>query len=80
MLWGRLGYDPDLSTDVIKNHLKLHFPEASSDDIYEAWKTAIGGNHRSSWSPLCDEHSKLDYHRIALNITLNDLRSLAFYP
>ncbi|MFT6305081.1 MAG: hypothetical protein ACJA0Z_000242 [Halioglobus sp.] len=35
-------------------------------DFNEAWKTAIGGNHRSSWSPLCDEHSKLDYHRIAL--------------
>ena len=40
MLWGRLGYNPDLSTDIFKNHIKLHFPETSPESIYEAWKTA----------------------------------------
>ena len=40
MLWGRLGYNPELSTDIFKNHIKLHFPETSSENLYEAWKTA----------------------------------------
>ncbi|WP_430936018.1 hypothetical protein [Saccharicrinis sp. 156] len=40
MLWGRLGYNPDLSEDVFKNHLKQHFPEAPTDTLYLAWKTA----------------------------------------
>ncbi len=40
MLWGRLGYNPDLSTEIFKNQIKLHFPETSSETIYEAWKTA----------------------------------------
>ncbi len=40
MLWGRLGYNPDLSTDVFKNHIKHHFPEVSSEVMYEAWETA----------------------------------------
>ena len=39
-----------------------------SEDILDfdmAWKTALAGNKRSSWSSRCDERSKLDYHRIA---------------
>ncbi len=40
MLWGRLGYNPDLSPNVLKNHLRHHFPEVSSEVMYEAWKTA----------------------------------------
>lgn len=40
MLWGRLGYNPDLSQDVFKIHLKQHFPKAPIDTIYLAWKTA----------------------------------------
>ncbi len=40
MLWGRLGYNPDLSKEIFKNHIKLHFPETSPDNLYEAWKTA----------------------------------------
>lgn len=40
-----------------------------SEDIIDfdrAWETALAGNKRRSWSKLCDERSKLDYHRIAL--------------
>lgn len=40
MLWGRLGYNPDLSTDIFKNHIKLRFPETETEIMYEAWKTA----------------------------------------
>ena len=40
MLWGRLGYNPNLSHEIFKNHVKLRFPETSSDHLYEAWKTA----------------------------------------
>lgn len=40
MLWGRLGYDPELPTTVFKNHIKLRFPEASSEVLFDAWKTA----------------------------------------
>jgi hypothetical protein len=40
MLWGRLGYNPHLSATVFKNHIKLHFPEVSSEIMYDAWKTA----------------------------------------
>ena len=40
-----------------------------SEDILnfdQAWNTALAGNDRISWSDLCDERSKLDYHRIAM--------------
>ena len=40
MLWGRLGYNPHLPASVFKNHLKLRFPEVSTDTLYDAWKTA----------------------------------------
>ena len=40
MLWGRLGYNPNLPTTVFKNHLKLRFPEAPTEVLYNAWKTA----------------------------------------
>ncbi len=40
MLWGRLGYNPNLSPNVLKNHIKYHFPEVSSEVMYDAWLTA----------------------------------------
>ena len=52
MLWGRLGYNPNLSSEVFKNHLKQHFPEAPADTLYLAWKTAskiIPQTTRFSW-------------------------------
>ena len=52
LMWGRLGYNPDLSDDVFKNHLKLRFPEAPTDDLYSAWKAAsniIPQTTRFSW-------------------------------
>ncbi len=40
MLWGRLSYNPDLSTNIFKNHFKQRFPNTSSENLYNAWKTA----------------------------------------
>jgi hypothetical protein len=40
MLWGRLGYNPELSTEIFKNHIKLRFPETETEIMYDAWKTA----------------------------------------
>ncbi|WP_066631670.1 hypothetical protein [Labilibacter marinus] len=52
LMWGRLGYNPDLPNDVFKNHLKLKFPEAPINDLYLAWKAAseiIPQTTRFSW-------------------------------
>lgn len=40
MMWGRLGYNPQIPDDVFKNHLELRFPGTPIDDLYTAWKTA----------------------------------------
>lgn len=40
MLWGRLGYDPELPHANIKKQLKHRFPEADSEHLIEAWQTA----------------------------------------
>ncbi|TYA70077.1 hypothetical protein [Seonamhaeicola marinus] len=40
MLWGRLGYNPQLSQDVFKIHLKQRFKTSTIDNLYKAWKTA----------------------------------------
>lgn len=39
MLWGRLGYNPYLSTNIFKSHLKNRFPEVPTDQLYKAWQT-----------------------------------------
>lgn len=55
MLWGRLGYDPNLTNSRIKNILAHHFPGVSSDDLFDAWQHAsmiyplTTGFH---WGPL----------------------------
>lgn len=40
MLWGRLGYNPNLPEEVFKNQLQLRYAEAAVDSLYVAWKTA----------------------------------------
>lgn len=37
MLWGRMGYDPDLDRDRIKAILGAHFEEIEADGLYDAW-------------------------------------------
>ena len=40
LLWGRLGYDPQTPTDLLKGLINDRFPTAPSDNIYNAWQSA----------------------------------------
>ncbi|MFA9390664.1 MAG: hypothetical protein ACERKD_12700 [Prolixibacteraceae bacterium] len=40
LLWGRLGYDPETSTDLLKGLLKNRFPTTPGDTLYKAWQAA----------------------------------------
>ena len=56
---------PDEMVYSMHNMAVVNFSE-NRLNFDEAWKTALAGNNRASWSDLCDERSKLDYHRIAM--------------
>lgn len=56
---------PDEMVYSMHNMAVVNFSEDITD-FDEAWQIAVTGNNRTSWSSLCDERSKLDYHRIAL--------------
>lgn len=55
MLWGRLGYNPDLSNERFSAMLQARFPEVSGEQLLEAWQHAsmiypiTTGFH---WGPL----------------------------
>lgn len=55
MLWGRLGYDPDLSDDRFAQILQNRFPEVDGKQLFTAWEEAsmiypvTTGFH---WGPL----------------------------
>ena len=55
MLWGRLGYDPDVRNERFSAILQAHFPEVSGEQLLEAWQHAsmiypiTTGFH---WGPL----------------------------
>jgi hypothetical protein len=40
MLWGRMGYDPDMSIDLIKDMLGNKYPGIDTEALYQAWSTA----------------------------------------
>ena len=40
MLWGRLGYNPDLSNDRFIQILNAHFPQIPARDLFTAWQEA----------------------------------------
>jgi hypothetical protein len=40
MLWGRLGYDPDLTNERFINILRDKFPEADAGALFTAWQEA----------------------------------------
>lgn len=58
LLWGRLGYDPQSPTDLLKGLIKYRFPTVSSDDLFDAWKSAseiiplVNRFHWWSWDYL----------------------------
>lgn len=55
LLWGRMGYDPDTSIDLLKGLIKHKFPSVSTEDIYAGWKEAskiiplVNKAHWFSW-------------------------------
>jgi hypothetical protein len=55
MLWGRLGYNPNLSNERIVGMLQTRFPEVAATKLFEAWQEAsmiyptTTGFH---WGPL----------------------------
>jgi len=58
LLWGRLGYEPETSIDLLLGLLKHRFPEVSSKDLYTAWQAAsevipmVNRFHWFSWDYL----------------------------
>jgi hypothetical protein len=40
MLWGRLGYDPELPDQTFFQHLPQHFPTVNAKKLMEAWSSA----------------------------------------
>ncbi len=40
MLWGRLGYDPNLSNERFEQILAARFPQVSGRDLFRAWQEA----------------------------------------
>jgi hypothetical protein len=58
LLWGRLGYDPETPTDLLRGLLKNRFPETSSKKLYTAWQAAskviplVNKFHWFSWDYL----------------------------
>ena len=40
MMWGRLGYNPELSNDRFKQILQSHFPDTDIEKLFTAWQEA----------------------------------------
>jgi hypothetical protein len=40
MLWGRIGFDSDLSDERVGKIVEAHFPESAGTPVYEAWARA----------------------------------------
>jgi hypothetical protein len=55
MMWGRLGYDPDMSDERFTQMLQEHFPKSDANKLFTAWQEAsmiyptTTGFH---WGPL----------------------------
>ncbi|MFC1760724.1 carboxypeptidase-like regulatory domain-containing protein [Planctomycetota bacterium] len=40
LLWGRLGFEPTLSHDLLKGLIKYRFPSTDASKVFDAWKAA----------------------------------------
>lgn len=55
LLWGRMGYDPETPTVLLKGLIKNRFPSVSTEDIYTGWQEAskiiplVNKAHWFSW-------------------------------
>lgn len=59
MIWGRLAYNPQTSDLLFKNHMKLRYPNVSSDDLFTAWSMASSGIQKTT--ELMHEDFDLDF-------------------
>jgi len=59
MIWGRVAYNPQTSDQVFKNHMKLRYPNVSSDDLFLAWSNASSGIQKTT--ELLHEDFDLDF-------------------
>ncbi|MDX1700295.1 MAG: hypothetical protein R3250_06735, partial [Melioribacteraceae bacterium] len=54
LLWGRLGYDPKTSKDLLKGLIQYRFPSVDASKVFNAWKSAskiIPTVNRFHWYP-----------------------------
>ncbi|MDB4766230.1 carbohydrate-binding family 6 protein [bacterium] len=54
MIWGRLGYDPELSNDRFVAIMQQRFPQVSASDLFTAWQEASMVYPKTTglhWSP-----------------------------
>ena len=69
MLWGRLGYNPDLSQTRIKAILHHRFPDIAVDQLYTAWTHAsrviaqVNRFHWKSWDFMWAVEGCLDLEK-----------------
>jgi hypothetical protein len=47
-LWGRISYNPAITDEFFKQHLAARFPEAPTDQLFEAWSSASGAIRRAN--------------------------------
>jgi len=59
MIWGRLAYNLQTSDLLFKNHMKLRYPNVSSDDLFAAWSKASSGIQKTT--ELMHEDFDLDF-------------------
>jgi hypothetical protein len=59
MIWGRLAYNPQTPDLLFKNHIKLKYPVASSDELFAAWSKASSGTQKTT--ELIHEDFDLDF-------------------
>ncbi|MEX2428805.1 MAG: hypothetical protein WD577_11215 [Bacteroidales bacterium] len=39
-IWGRIGYNPDVSNDLFKKHLAFKYPSLNIESLFQAWSKA----------------------------------------
>ncbi|MGB7396119.1 MAG: hypothetical protein WA913_17185 [Pricia sp.] len=73
MLWGRLGYNPDLENDFFRDVMRYKYPEIESDSLFTAWTEAskampmatevVQGTLKADWSwyPEASRSLKFDF-------------------
>ena len=69
MLWGRMGYNPDMPNDIVKAKLAEKYSGVSIDDLQEVWATAsaipslVTKFHWNSWDFMWAVEGCLDLRK-----------------